>query len=187
MERIFSARRPEGDTLYQQTHRQVSLTAQNLKTNNPWGDILAPKEENVTRIYALNVNGLSLDKRGGQFDTLCIVAKETQADILCCQEHNIDTTQAEVKRIIHQTTKQHWQWSRISFSNSPIPFSGFYKPGGTLSMTLNHLTGRVVQQTEDKWGRWVSQTLQGRNGRRLTIINVYQVVNKNYHRRRYLS
>jgi hypothetical protein len=125
-----------------------------------------------------NFDGLSLNKRGGKFDTLCSVAKETQADSLCCQEHNIDSTQAEVKKIIHQTTRQHWQRSRISFSNSPLPFSGFYKPGGTLSMTLNHLTGRVVQQTEDKWGRWVSQTLQGRNGRCLTIINVYQVVNK---------
>jgi hypothetical protein len=36
----------------------------------------------------------------------------------------------------------------------------------------------VVDQKSDKWGRWVTQTFQGRNGKRLIVINAYQVVNK---------
>jgi exonuclease III len=149
-----------------------------MKSNVVWGDTLSPKVETVTRLYALNVNGLSLDKRGGQFDTLCSLIKETQADILCCQEHNIDTTNAQAKAILHTTVRNHWQRSCLTYGNSPIPFHSFYKPGGTMTITVNNLSGRVVEQTSDKWGRWVAHTYQGRNGKRLIVFNAYQVVQK---------
>ena len=42
--------------------------------------------------------------------------------------------------------------------------------------SLNHTTGRVIAQSNDKWGRWTSQTLRGRHDRRVSVINVYQVV-----------
>ncbi len=38
------------------------------------------------------------------------------------------------------------------------------------------VTGRIIHQEKDKWGRWVSQTLQGRAGIKVTIILAYQVV-----------
>ena len=74
------------------TMRQSILSSENLRGNNPWGDRVENEGDNVTRIYSLNVNGLSIDRRGGRFDDLCKVGKEVQADIICCQEHNLDTT-----------------------------------------------------------------------------------------------
>ena len=87
--------------------RPIILSSENHTTNHPWGDPLQAKADGVTRIFSLNTNGLSLDQRGGRFDELCKVTKEVQADIVCCQEHNLDTTQSNVRRILYDTTRQH--------------------------------------------------------------------------------
>jgi hypothetical protein len=38
--------------------------------NDSWGDICQEKAGHIFRLYAQNVNGIPLDRRGGQFDTL---------------------------------------------------------------------------------------------------------------------
>ncbi|KAI2501661.1 hypothetical protein MHU86_12785 [Fragilaria crotonensis] len=145
------------------TTRPVALSAANQRCNQPWGDILEAKESTVTRVFALNVNGLSLDRRGGQFATLCGVQKEIQADILCGRsEHNLDTLQPKVRSILYDTSRQYWDRNKMIFGTSPIPFHSVYKPGGTFMITTGNLTGRVVHQSADHWGRWVTQEFQGR-------------------------
>jgi hypothetical protein len=79
--------------------RQPAMTTRNLRTNFPWGDQLGPKDPHVTRLYSINVNGISLDRRGGSFNEICRSMKEIQADIFCAQEHNLDTTQHSTKRL----------------------------------------------------------------------------------------
>ena len=95
---LFQSRRKRSDAHLhpQSSSRPIHLTTENMHSNIAWGDILTSKAENITRIYALNVNGLTLDNRGGQFDSLCSLARETQTDIFCCQEHKIDTTNTRV-------------------------------------------------------------------------------------------
>jgi hypothetical protein len=51
-----------------------------------------------------------------------------------------------------------------------------YKPGGTMMLTLAHASGRITSHYTDKWGRWVSQTMQGGTNRKITIVSAYQVV-----------
>ena len=43
-------------------------------------------------------------------------------------------------------------------------------------LTVGNATGRIKSQDQDKWGRWVSQTLQGSAGRQVTIVSAYQPV-----------
>ena len=43
-------------------------------------------------------------------------------------------------------------------------------------VTAGNATGRILSQTHDKWGRWVSQTFQGAQGRVITMVSAYQVV-----------
>ena len=43
-------------------------------------------------------------------------------------------------------------------------------------LTTGNATGRVASQDQDKWGRWVSQSFQGAQGRTITIVSAYQVV-----------
>ena len=85
----------------------MDKTAPNQRANEPWGDLLQEKPPGQLRIYAMNVNGLSLDRRGGQFDTACAVQKEVQADVLCGQEHNLDSYKTQVRSILYATCCQH--------------------------------------------------------------------------------
>jgi exonuclease III len=144
--------------------------------NTHWGDECQVKANHCFRLYVQNVNGLPLDRRGGQFDALCKVQKETQADVLLAQVHNLDSTQFQGTSILHATSKQHWDRYRLNIASTPISFKSMYKPGGTLMLTVGNATGRVLSQTNDKWGRWVSQTFQGTAGRTITIVSAYQVV-----------
>jgi hypothetical protein len=42
-------------------NREMLLRSDNLRTNTFWGDELKEKDEGTLRVYAANVNGLSLD------------------------------------------------------------------------------------------------------------------------------
>ena len=158
--------------------KEAVLTRANQRTNIPWGDPLAAKPAQTTRVYSQNVNGLSMDRRGGQFDDLCVIHKEVEADILCGQEHNLDTTQMHLRSYIYDATKQHWDRSRVIFGTTPIPFKGHYKPGGTFLLTTGSVAGRVKDQIADKWGRWVLQKLVGHGGQLLIIVSAYQPIDK---------
>ena len=156
--------------------RRPMMALTDAVSNNFWGDESIEKAGNIFRLYAQNVNGLPLDRRGGQFDTLCQVQKEAQADVFLGQEHNLDSTQYRVKSILHDTCRQHWERYRLNIATTPISFNSMYKPGGTIMLTAGNATGRIISQTQDKWGRWVSQTFQGMEGRTITVISAYQVV-----------
>ena len=156
-------------------HRPIQLSVENQRTNSPWGDPLEAKSEATTRIYALNLNGLTLDRRGGQFDDLCKVAKEAQADIVACQEHCLDTTQSVVRSILYDTIRQSWTRTRLTLGTTPTPFVNMYKPGGTMLFAVEHITGRVISSSTDKWGRWSTQTFRCQQGRKLIVVSAYQV------------
>ena len=136
------------------------------------------KPPHCTRIHIQNVNGFTLDSRGGQFDTFCAIHKEIQADISCGQEHKLDTTQMQVRIILYETAQKHWDRSKMTFGTSPIPFSSHYKPGGAFILTTGSATGRVRKHYRDQWGRWVSQEFSGRNNGTVMIISAYQPVEK---------
>lgn len=51
----------------------IIFCLENQKANAAWGDVLNEKPPAITRVYGMNVNGLSLDQRGGQLDVLCKV------------------------------------------------------------------------------------------------------------------
>ena len=96
------------------TTRTTSLNTLNSRENTAWGDELGEKQPDTTRIYAINLNGLQLDARGGKFDSVCRTLKEVQADIFCGQEHNVDVTQSPLRTIIFDTASQHWERHRVA-------------------------------------------------------------------------
>lgn len=80
---MFNRRNDEHhDTFQSGTSMETILTRPNRKINEPWGDELTEKPAKVTRVYAQNINGLSIDRQGGQFDDVCRVHNEVQADIV---------------------------------------------------------------------------------------------------------
>jgi hypothetical protein len=104
--------------------------------------------------------------------------KEVQADVLCGQEHNLDSDQTPVRSLIFNTIRNHWQRSKATFGTTPIPFNKMYKPGGTFMVTAGDLSGRIIQEERDPWERWVKHTYQGQGTTKLTIFSAYQVVAK---------
>jgi hypothetical protein len=157
-------------------NREITLTALNMRSNVYWGDEVTEKADGTIRVLAANVNGFSLDRRGGQYDNYCRVLKSLQVDVACGQEHNLETTKSAVRSILHNTTQQHWQRNRIDFASTPFKFENLYKPGGTFILSVGNITSRISGRFQDKWGRWTSQTYNGRTGRQLTVISAYQVV-----------
>jgi hypothetical protein len=103
--RLFKSSRPvnqdQSNTQQQQQSRQTTivLTQANTIRNNPWGDRLQQKDDNITRMYVQNVNGIKIQNDGGQMQEICSTTKEVQADIVCLQEHNLDTTRCTVRHI----------------------------------------------------------------------------------------
>ena len=102
--------------------------------------------------------------------------REAQVDVFLGQEHNLDSSQYQVRSTLHDTSKQHWQRYRLNIATTPIAFKAAYKPGGTFMLAVGNGTGRIISQDQDKWGRWVSQTFQGMAGRTITMVSAYQVV-----------
>jgi exonuclease III len=165
-----------------------SLSAENLKTNVAWGDLIQQqKTDNITRVYCQNVNGFKLDPEGGQYSSYCKIHQEIQADITCCQEINLDTTQHSVNEIMMKTTKRHWQRSRLTIGSTPIAFSGQYKPGGTLILSTRSITGRHQLAGTDPWGRWSFQTFIGHNACQVTIISAYRPALNNINQQKELT
>lgn len=50
-----------------------------------------------------------------------------------------------------------------------------------MMVSTGDITGRIIGQSHDKWGRWTSQTFRGAGNRNVTIISAYQVVTDNPH------
>ena len=177
--RLFASVRTE-NTNTQPTIRSdtnITLSTENMRQNTHWGDeIQQEKGANTTRIYCQNVNGFKLDQEGGQYSSFCKIHQEITADISCCQEINLDTTQNSVQTTMHKTIQRHWQRSRLTMSSTPIAFSEQYKPGGTLILSTGAVTGRIHTTGSDKWGRWSYQSLIGHHGRLLVIVSAYQPV-----------
>ena len=160
-------------------NQPIAMSVENERSNKEWGDTMTlPKPDTTTRVYGINVNGLTLDQRGGQFDVLCEVMKEVEANILGGQEHNLESDKTPVRSIIINTVRGHWHGSKATFGTTPIPFTNMYKPGGTFMVSAGDITGRLLQDAKDPWGRWVSHTYQGRGNMTITIFSAYQVVSK---------
>ena len=158
------------------TQQNITITPGNLTQNIPWGDEIQDKGIDTIRIYAQNLNGIKIQSDGGQYKEICELAREVQADVVCFQEHNLDTTQFQIRKILHDTTAKQWHRARLTIASSPIAFSGQWKPGGTAILTNGHVTGRITAVGHDDWGRWSYHTIIGQRGRHVTIISAYQVV-----------
>ena len=154
------------------------LNPARLKENLPIGDPLLRKGPHTIRIYCQNPNGLRLDRKGGKITQLCQVAREVQADIFGITEHNLDTTQYQVRSIVHATIKRELDNTEHVLASSSIQSETFFKPGGTLILSRGSINSRLQSSGSDALGRWVFQTFTGRNGRKVTVVTAYQVCNK---------
>jgi hypothetical protein len=157
------------------THKENLQQQQNELQNAHVGDILAKKPEHISRVYVQNQHGINIKNNGHQFKELCEDTRLIQADLRGIVEHNLDTTNAEVRRSCTDIAKQTFPHHILEMTSSSIAYKTPYKPGGTMILATEGITGRVTQQTSDTLGRWTYLQMAGRNGRILNFITAYQV------------
>ena len=54
------------------------LSKVNARENEPWGDPITEKLPNITRVYCINLNGLTLDSRGGNLTQYVVALKKSR-------------------------------------------------------------------------------------------------------------
>ena len=158
--------------------RSLFITPKNQLKNHHVYDSMNAKDDTTTRLYFQNVNGLCFDSNGGDFEELCHITLETQSDLMCIAEHNLDTTQYHISSTLTQTQNSMCRRSRLTMSSSAITMKGSYKPGGTLMLSSGGITSRYLTSGSDHLGRWTYQSFAGKKHRPVTIITAYQVCNK---------
>ena len=169
---------------YAHSHHQPDrtgskLSTTNLSDNHPWGDVLdLSKPPSVFRLYCQNVNGIKLDDGGGDLHSIGTILKELGCDLVGLCEIKLDVSKYQVRKIVSKSLRTTFSNSRHAACTSTIPFEGFYKPGGTMTLCVNHSTNRYLDKFEDPLGRWSTISLNGKHGRIVHFITVYQVVNK---------
>lgn len=61
----------------------------------------------------------------------------------------------------------------MSVTSSPVKSSTQSKAGGTLSLAIGNIVGRVMDHDRDLFGRWTTLTLQGKGPRMVSIREAY--------------
>lgn len=172
----------------------ASLTVDNLKSNQPYGDSLdallaldcegkdlaelSPDNwrEQVLRIYFQNINGVRMENDGVDIGDLFHHMDEINADVFGFVETKVNSQLPHVRTKFHQYSRKIWSQSKLHFGHSDVPFEGTDKPGGLLMGLTRRLVGRCRAPFADPFGRWCSLSLLGRDNRLVTIIVAYQVV-----------
>ena len=145
--------------------------------NLPFGNFPSAKNPNETRLLFINANGLDLGADAHSPNELCSNSKSQQYSILILEENNTHWKYKRTKGKFRNTMAKHWTEASVTTAETNLPWHSIYKPGGTAIITDSLIRSRKTKSGEDNHGlrRWSFITLQGRDGRNLTIISVYKV------------
>jgi hypothetical protein len=101
-------------------------------------------------------------------------------DIWGLSETSVDWKQAFIRNRCNQLVKDFYPHSRLIGSTSDGPSQGTVQYGGTCTVVTGKWTGRIESSGSDLHGlgRWSWIRINGKNGRKVTIVTVYQVCNQ---------
>ena len=139
-------------------------------------DIGQYPQEQSTRIFFQNVNGLDLSTTSHTLLTTCIGMQDNQIDIAYMAETNTTWNHYKGKRQLNSIIRKQWKRAHITTSNIENKVTTLYQPGGTSIISTNKISPRIIDSGVDpQWiGRWSYITINGRNKKKLTIISAYR-------------
>ena len=94
-------------------------------------DIGQDPQENSTKIFFQNVNGLEFNTTSHTLLATCIGIQDNQIDIACLTETNTNWNHYKNKRHLHRIVHKHWKRAHITTANIENKVSTLYQPGGT--------------------------------------------------------
>jgi len=141
------------------------------------------KRDNKINYHFQNINGLKWSrdnfpltieaiKNMSDYEFNIVGLVETNTEWQLQGNRTLRTFQNSVKKSFGQAS--------ISTSASNIKFHTEYKPGGTATIAGGPIHTRVLAQgTDPELGRWSYITLQTKNNKKITFLNVYRVCHQN--------
>jgi zinc-binding in reverse transcriptase/Endonuclease/Exonuclease/phosphatase family len=128
------------------------------------------------RLYFQNVNGLRLQDSGLDIMETFSQLREIKADIFGIAETQLHCRSPSVQSIVQSCKRRIWEHCKLVSCSSDEEWPTTRKPGGTLIGVTGPLAGRVIRSDVDKYGRWTRVDLLGRDGRIVSVLCAYQVV-----------
>ena len=169
-------------TITQKTHiEQTALTTIILADDNkPFGNRLQQKENEITRILLQNPNRLDLGLDGLTLHEIINSSVKNDINILCLPEINTNRKNQRARIKYNDILNRQRKESLTYNSESTIPWSSPYTPGGTHTILHPTLQPRVTTHGDYPrlMGGWSWVTIRGRQNRKITIITVYKVYNR---------
>ena len=164
--------------------RQTQLFAPTERTlptallpNDYYGNPMGPKADGHLRFLLHNPNRISAQNDFVDFQYICQQMLAHDVDVWGLPESGIDWKQGYPRNRCNKILKDFYPHSRLIGSTSDIPSTEIVQYGGTCTVVTDKLTGRIESSGSDSHGlgRWSYVRLNGKNGRRITVVTVYQV------------
>ena len=162
----------------QPTLHNITTSIQAPPTNtDTYGDFPStPKPSHTFRILSANINGIATKNITQEVHQIAFQADALHTDYLALIETNLNWSNATIRAQAQSIIRKYWTQSLITFSSHPTSTSKIYLPGGTLSILGNAWSGGAHRVSDSSgMGRWTSNTITGRNNRKITFITAYRV------------
>ena len=132
--------------------------------------------QQIIRLYFQNVNGLRLADDCADITETFLHLQNVQADIFGIVETQLHCRKPDIQSKLQNCKRRIWDNCALHTASSEEEWNYNRKPGGTLLGITGPLAGRMKLAHKDQYGRWVHIDLLGRDGRLVSIICAYQVV-----------
>ena len=165
-----------GDSLHEIAARPSAGKYFECTSKDPTHNTSTKWSDQTLRIYFQNVNGLRLQDAASDITETFLQMKNIQADIFGFAETQLHCRNPQVQRQLQDSKRRVWDQCKLFTCSSDEDWEAHRKPGGTLLGITGAFAGRVRKQFSDKYGRWTRIELLGRDGRTVTVICAYQVV-----------
>ena len=153
-----------------------TMTEGSTAENDFVGDMMEENyDDQRTRIYIQNLNGLNWDKDGGKWPYICEMIDSNKIDVACFTELNTDTNRYNIRRKMETITQQYFSQNCLVMTASKFETVTHYKPGGTAILACESITANIKSHTRDRMGRWTSICFTTAENRKIRIISAYQV------------
>ncbi len=156
---------------------QTSLTTD--RRNDPWGDTWAiPTKVHTLRVASKNTGTINPQNLYMQAITQELL--HLSVSVFAAQETNIHWDPLTWYQI-YQQCKGKASQIKLTTASSQEPAEDWYKPGGTLLLTLDPWTSRIVSHGSDTLlGRWTYQEFIGKNDKHVIVVSGYRVCNQKF-------
>jgi hypothetical protein len=148
-----------------------------MLANDYCGSPLGPKADGHLRLVLHNPNRILAQNDFIDFQCICQRMLAHDVDIFDLSETGVDWKLGYPRNQCNQILRDFWPHSRLIGSTSDISLKEVVQCRGTCTVVTDKWTGRIESLGSDPHGlgRWSQVRLNGKNGRRVTVVTVCQV------------